>query len=171
VARWHRTDRLSAMWFAGVPIAVLGYAVLCRLALPSNTVVRLMLVGPVAGACLLWRLVEQYGATSPQTWAGALVYAFCCELYLFLFTLAMTSVTAGLLCHLSRRAMTEKEIQQYFDSREIVAARLDRLIAVGVIEEHESGLKVTTKGERLVRAFAWLRELFQHPQTDPSPSR
>src|SRR3981189_2928128 len=148
------------MWFVGallgLAIAVAGHAVLGRAPEPLMVVPRFSITGGLVGACLVWWLLNWYGVTAPQTWAGALVYAFCCELYLFLFTLAMSSVTAGLLCHLSQRDMTEKEIQKYFESREMVAARLDRLIAVGLIEERPSGLEVTPKGERLVRAFARL---------------
>jgi hypothetical protein len=156
------------MWFAGafvgLMIAIAGHAGLCRASMPLNVVTRFLIAGGLAGASLLWWLVDRYGMTAPQTWAAALVYAFCCELYIFLFTFAMSSVTANLLGRLSRCGMTDADIEQLYDSRHMVATRLDRMIAVGLIKEDSAGLSLTAKGTRMVAVFRHLRELFGHPQ-------
>jgi hypothetical protein len=156
------------MWFVGVllalVIAMVGHAGLCRASMPLNVVTRFLITGGLIGAGLVWWLISRYGATAPQTWAGALVYAFCCELYVFLFTFAMSSVTANLLNNLSRCDMTDTEIEKLYDSRHMVATRLDRLVAVGLIEERPTGLRLTTEGERMVRTFRRLRDFFRHPQ-------
>jgi hypothetical protein len=156
------------MWFVGallgLAIAVVGHAVLGRVPVPLSVVTRFLITGGLVGACLVWWLLSWYGVTAPQTWAGVLVYAFGCELYVFLFTLAMSSVTANLLTNLLRRSMTEMEIEQLYDSRDMVAARLDRLVAAGVLKEHPDGLRPTTEGMRMVRTFRQLRGLFRHSQ-------
>src|SRR5436190_3813349 len=119
------------MWFVGtllgLMVAVVGHAILCRAPIPLNRVTRYLLVGGLVGVCLVWWLVFRYGVAAPQAWAGAAVYAFCGELYVFLFTFAMSSVTANLLAKLSRHDMTDQEIEQLYDSRQMVATRLDRL--------------------------------------------
>jgi hypothetical protein len=102
--------------------------------------------------------------TAPQTWAAALVYAFCCELYIFLFTFALSSITANLLGRLSRCNMTDRDIEQFYDSRHMVATRLDRLVAVGLLEEGQAGLRLTTEGARMVSTFRLLRGFFRHRQ-------
>jgi hypothetical protein len=156
------------MWFVGallgLMIAVGGHAGLCRMSIPLNGVTRFLVTGGVVGACLVWWLVNRYGAIAPQTWAAASLYAFGCELYVFLFTFAMSSVTANLLNNLSRCDMTDTEIEKLYDSRHMVATRLDRLVAVGLIEERPTGLRLTTEGERMVRTFRRLRDFFRHPQ-------
>ena len=156
------------MWFVGallgLMIAMVGHAGFCRASVPLNVVTRFLLVGGLVAVCLVWWLFNRYGATAPQTWAGALVYAFCCELYVFLFTFAMSSITANLLAKLLRSDMTDTDIEQLYDSRHMVATRLDRLVAVGLIDERPTGLRLTTEGTRMVRTFRWLRGLFRHPQ-------
>jgi hypothetical protein len=155
------------MWlfdtFFAVAITVIGHAGLCRVSMPLNVVARFLVTGGVVGACLVWRLLVSYGTAAPQTWAGALTFAFACEFYLFLFTLAITSVSANLLAHLSRRAMTNLDIEQLYDSRQMVAARLDRLIAGGLLAEGPTGLRLTAEGARTVRTFRRLRDFFRHP--------
>jgi hypothetical protein len=157
------------MWFVGallaLIVAVVGHAGLCRASIPLNVVTRFLITGGLVGAGLVWWLLGRYGATAPQTWAGAMVYAFCCELYIFLFTFAMSSITANLVAKLSRCDMTDTDIEQLYESRQMVATRLDRLIAVGLIMEHTGELTLTAQGERVVRVFRRLRALFQHPQS------
>jgi hypothetical protein len=46
----------------------------------------------------------------------------------------------------------------------MVATRLDRMIAVGLIKETPAGLCLTPKGARMVGVFRHLRQLFGHPQ-------
>jgi hypothetical protein len=98
-----------------------------------NIVFRFVIVGGVLGLVWTWWLYGNFGL-APQFWAGVLVYGLCCELYVFLFTLAMSSISANLLVSLSRRAMTAAEIEQLYDSRAMVSSRIDRLVAVGLFE-------------------------------------
>jgi hypothetical protein len=156
------------MWFAGafagLMIAIAGHAGLCRASMPLNVVTRFLIAGGLAGVCFLWWLVDRYGMTAPQTWAAALVYAFCCELYIFLFTFAMSSITANLMGRLSRCNMTDADIEELYDSRHMVATRLDRLVVIGLVDEGPAGLRLTTEGARLARIFRRLRRLFGHPE-------
>jgi hypothetical protein len=156
------------MWFVGailsLMIAVVGHAGFCRVSMSLNVVTRFLISGGLVGVCLVWWLLNRYGATAPQAWAGALVYAFCCELYIFLFTFAMSSITANLVGRLSRCDMTDKDIEQFYDSRHMVATRLDRLVAIGLVDEQPAGLRLTSGGARMVRTFRLLRGVFRHPQ-------
>jgi hypothetical protein len=156
------------MWFVGalfgLVVAAMGHAALCRASMPLNIVTRFLITGGLVGAGLVWWLFNTYGLAAPQAWAGAVVYAFSCELYVFLFTFAMSSITANLIARLSRSDMTDSDIEKLYDSRHMVATRLDRLVAVGLIEDLPSGLRLTTEGTRMVTTFRWLRDFFRHPQ-------
>jgi hypothetical protein len=77
--------------------------------------------------------------------------------------MAMTSVAANLLANLARRDMTDADIEQLYDSRDMVAARLDRLIAGGLLADDGSGLQLTAEGQRMVSLFRRLRGSFRHP--------
>jgi hypothetical protein len=145
--------------FAG---AVVAHAIICRLPVGLNIVFRFVIVGGVLGLAWTWWLYGTFGL-APGFWAGVLVYGLCCELYVFLFTLAMSSISANLLVSLSRRAMTAAEIERLYDSRAMVASRIDRLIAVGLFEETAAGLALTAKGTRMVLTFGRLRAFFRHP--------
>jgi hypothetical protein len=145
--------------FAG---AMVGHAILCRLPVGLNIVFRFVVVGGVIGLVWAWWLYGNFGL-APQFWAGVLVYGLCCELYVFLFTLAISSVSANLLVSLSRRAMTAAELEQLYDSRTMVSARIDRLVGIGLFDETAAGLELTSKGARMVRTFGWLRAFFRHP--------
>jgi hypothetical protein len=142
--------------------AVIAHAVVCRLPIGLNIVFRFVLVGGVLGLAWTWWLYGTFGL-APQFCAGVLVYGLCCELYVFLFTLAMSSISANLLVSLSRRAITTAEIEQLYDSRAMVSSRIDRLVAVGLFDETPAGLELTAKGARTVRTFGRLRTFFRHP--------
>lgn len=163
------------MWLVGTLLffgfAVLAHAGLSRVQLPLNVVLRLLIVGGIIGVGLAWGLLENYGIAAPQTWAGLLIYGFCCELYVFLFTLAMSSVSANLLVNLLQRKMTSSDIERLYDSRQMVEARLDRLIGAGLLAETSNRLRPTPKGVRMVRIFSRLRAFFRHlPSTISSPA-
>jgi hypothetical protein len=155
------------MWLASALLcmiaAVAGHAILCRAPLPPNNVLRFLIVGGLAGGGLVWWLVQSYGVAAPQMWAGLLSYGLLCELYIFLFTLAMSSISANLLANLLRRKMTDDDIGRLYDSRRMVASRLDRLVAVGLLNETSEGLRLTPKGARMVRIFHRLKGFFRHP--------
>jgi hypothetical protein len=156
------------MWLVGtllaLTIAMVAHAVLCRASMPLNSVTQFVITASLVSSCLLWWLFDRYGVTAPQTWAGATVYALCCEFYVFLFTFAMSSITANLLSNLSRRDMTDTDIEKIYESRHMVATRLDRLVAIGLVDEGPTGLRLTAAGARMVRAFRLLRSLFRHPR-------
>jgi hypothetical protein len=143
--------------------AVAAHAVSCRVPASLNIVFRFVVVGGVFGLLWVWWLADRFGLAAPQFWCGVLVYGLCCELYVFLFTLAMSSISANLLVSISRQDMTSAEIDKLYDSRAMVSSRIDRLVAVGLFDETPAGLVLTEKGRRTVRTFGRLRRFFRHP--------
>ena len=81
---------LAALYFVA---AVALHAIWCRLSTRLSVVVKFVLVGGATGLVLIGHLIG-IGGLSTGTLAGALVYALACELYIFLFTLILSSVSA-----------------------------------------------------------------------------
>ena len=65
-------------------VAIAGHAVLCRLPLRGNFVVKFLLVGGLLGVALGAHEVLSHGLAI-EAWTALLLYAFACELYIFLF--------------------------------------------------------------------------------------
>ena len=154
------------MWYVatiGIHLAAVAmHSVICRLPFRGNSVVRFLIVGGVFGVGLIMLVIRLYGL-SPEALAAVLVYAFLCELYLFLFTLAMSSVSATLLMTMAKAKLTQAEIDRLYDSERMVTQRLKRLVAAGFLRQTTDGLQLTPKGSRLVAAFDAMRRFFRHP--------
>ena len=163
------------MWLiyllVALAVALLAHAVLSRAAPGVNTVVGFLSVGSVAGIGLLGVLASHYGATSMQTVSALALYAFLCELYIFLFTLAMSSISANLLVRLDRGGLTEQEIDRLYDSSKMVDERIGRLLATTLLKEEPSVLTPTPEGIRLLRILDRLRLFFRHDGAPASKAK
>lgn len=139
-----------------------GHAIACRLPIRTDRVVRFVVVGGVTGTTLIWIMGIRYGLFAPQTSAALLAYALACEIYIFLFTMTISSISANLLIKLSERELTITDINNVYDSGKMVAQRLHRLVSTGFLRDSESGVTVTKKGQRLTAALGLLRSFFRH---------
>jgi uncharacterized protein YacL len=145
--------------------ALAAHATLSRTAKGLNRVVGFLIVGSTAGFGLLAALASRYGAASIQMLSALALYAFLCELYIFLFTLAMSSISANLLVRLDRGGLTEDEIDRLYDSSKMVDGRIGRLMATHLLTEESSTLVPTAEGTRLLRILDRLRRFFRHERT------
>ena len=104
------------------------------------------------------------GWTPQSALTALLVYVFLCELYLFLFTLAASSVSASLLLSLAVVSeSTESEIDRTYSSQHMVAVRLGRLERAAFLERRpEGGYVLTSRGRAAMRLFKVLRSFFGH---------
>jgi hypothetical protein len=121
-----------------------------------------MLIG-CPGGILLGLSLSVRAQPWVQILSSLLVYALICELYLFLFTLTISSVSANLLLALRRKALTEEELEEQYDSRKMVAQRLARLEAVGLLGRSGDTLRPTPSGLRATARWAAFRRFFRHP--------
>jgi hypothetical protein len=129
---------------------------------PRNRVRSFLLIGCPVGILLglsLWMCAQP----RIQILSSLLVYALICELYLFLFTLTISSVSANLLLALRRQALTEVELEEQYDSRKMVAQRLARLEALGLLGRNSDRLRPTLSGLRATARWSAFRRFFRHP--------
>jgi len=142
-------------------LAVLLHGVTTHIFLRVDSVRRFLMVGVPVGAGLLVVSALTFGFRTFGL-AQVALYAFLCELYMFLFTLVVSSVSATILILLRRGPISESTLKAAYDPQGMVRLRLERLIKQGLITKVAEGYAVTAAGARLHRAFSALRRFFRH---------
>ena len=94
--------------------------------------------------------------------SAGLIYAFGCELYLFLSTFSLASISSNILAELRLGPLTEGELARRYASERMVRLRIERLLAAGLMVEADGAFQLTPKGAHLVGIFERLRALFGH---------
>ena len=159
------------MWLFGSFFALIGtialHAIAARLFSTKNRIVLFMAIGFPIGLALGMTMGSHFGWFATQTFAALALFAFLCELYLFLFTLALASISANLLVTLRAGAMDHESIEKLYDSRGMVVTRFNRLVSTGLIQLRSLGVEaegyeVTPRGERLLGILNTLRRIFKH---------
>lgn len=142
------------------------HAAACRLGLRADRVIRFLAGGAAMGLLLLLLTSKRYGWFAVETVAALLVYASLCELYLFLFTMTISSISANLLVRLRSGDMTLSEIEQRYDSQKMVRDRLDRLEGTGFLRYDGGRILIAGKGARFLSVFRSLRRFFRHADVE-----
>lgn len=153
-----------ALALVGFALAVLLHGLAMRVPLRLDSVRRFLLIGVPLGAALVAVSLARFGPTIPGI-AAILLYALLCELYIFLFTLVLSSVSATMLIMLRRAPVQASALASVYEPREMVNLRLDRLRKNGLVERASGHFCLTGKGERLHRMFSILRRFFGHEST------
>jgi hypothetical protein len=146
--------------------AVTGQFLAARFQIGRGLVARFLLVGGTVGCVMVACLARTYGS-SIEFWAGMLVYAFACELYIFLGTLVDSSVSVSLLLALRHGSASRAELDRRSSGRAMVASRLERLCESGLLGHSDDGYTVTRRARWLLRLFRALRFFF-HRRTLPT---
>ncbi len=162
-ARQLPEPRLMALAIAVLTLlaAVLIHALVMRLSPPLGSVAAFVAVAFAGAVALAAILLRQMGIAA-ETIAALLTYAFGCELYLFLSTFSLASISSNILAELRQRSLSEEELAHRYASERMARLRIERLLAAGLIEEKAGTLSLTPKGARTVRIFERLRALFGH---------
>lgn len=144
-------------------IAVFFHGIFSRISILEGitSVKKFVIVSGIAGLLLTILLYQDYGLT-PDILSCLLVYAFFCELYIFMFTMTIGSISANLLFSLLKQPLTLKEINGLYNSQKMVNNRIERLISAELIEESPEGLVLTAQGLKLATIFNYFSSFFQH---------
>ena len=92
--------------------------------------------------------------------AALALYLFLCELYIFVFTMGLSSISAKVLILLFTRGVSFSEIEAMYDTSGMVEHRVKRLIAVGLLDQRGNHWRLTGRGRRLIRVFGMLQRFF-----------
>lgn len=145
-------------------VAILLHGLVVRLALRVDSVRRFLLVGFPIGIFVVASAFALFGMTI-RGFAAIFLYAFLCELYMFVFTLVLSSVSATMLIMLRRRSVKASAFTSAYDPREMVFLRLERLLRNGFVERVDGRLAVTSKGMTVHKAFKRLQQFLGHTPT------
>ena len=161
------------MWLIAVPVAfaacVALHAIAVRIFPRLNRPVSFLLIGSPVGLAMLVAVASRYGVTTTQLVGALVTYAFVCELYLFLFSSALTSISMNLLVRLLSRPLSDAEIAEIYDSRRMVARRIERLVATGLLRTPECGrYQVSARGEKLLCMLGALTRFFRNDPSMPA---
>jgi len=146
---------------AAFALAVLLHGLAMRVPMTLDSVRRFLMVGIPLGLGLTAFSLSRFGPTLPG-FAAILLYAMLSELYMFCFTLVLSSVSATMLILLRQGPVQASALASVYEPREMVKLRLDRLIKTGFIERASGRFCMTRKGERLHLIFTRLRKFFGH---------
>lgn len=151
------------MWIASglcaFAAAVLISAIIVRLPGLARPVPIFVLIGGIIGFLFTGYSLWRYGPDATVI-SSALVYAFFCELYLFLFTLAGNSVSLRLLTEVSTRKLRAADIAAYYQADAMVERRFAQLRTAGLVGGDAGAMILTRQGQLLVGAFKALRAMF-----------
>ena len=140
---------------------VLLHALWCRVSARPSVVVKFFAVGGATGLALLGHLLAVEGLTH-RTLAGLLIFGLASELYIFCFTLIISSVSAIWLRRLYRGGIEEDALAEAYSPTWMVETRLDRLVENGFLVRTDDGYRLTEKGRGLIGTFGRLRAIFKH---------
>jgi len=142
-------------------LAVFLHGIAMRVPLRMDVVRRFLLVGvPIGGALVIFSIAG-LGVTIPA-FAAILLYALLCELYIFCFTLVLSSVSATMLIILRQGPIDASALSATYDPHEMVQLRIERLVRNGFIERDNERLTMTKKGMNLHGTFTALGRFFAH---------
>lgn len=142
-------------------LAIGAHALLSRLKFVANSVIRFVLTGGILGLVLSVHMCAIYGLTLSSL-ASLVLYAFVCELYIFLFTLVMSGISARLLIILLTNPLTLEELEAVYNTTGMVEWRLKRLLLEGLLERGENQWRLSKKGLWLMQFFVSLKRFFGH---------
>lgn len=136
------------------------HATLRRVAPAGNSVVQFLGVA-VLGAGALAMILPLTAASGLECLTALSLLTFCCELYLFLFTFAISSVSiAMLLAHTGRAP--RPETGEPTGEAPAPAGRVRRRLESRLLVRTSAGYALTSSGRAIVRVCQRLRDFFRH---------
>ena len=153
---------MSWLWLTvgAFVLALVGQAVLVHQFKRRHAIVALVGIGVPIGLGLVALLFANYSID--RSIAGTLLYAFACEVWMFILSVTFSSFAAKLMLLLRQRPLTLVEIDRLSDHRTIIQDRMNWLADIGAAIKQDGLLVPTGGGRRLTAAFAACRSFFGH---------
>ncbi len=153
------------MWLVYPSVALAAAIGLNAAAIPlhliDNAIVRFAVIAAGVGSFLFAGLYVFYGF-GIETVAAIFMYSFGCQLYVFLFTLVLSSVSVNIMLRLKRGTLTERQLNEIYDSATMAELRVNRLLKNNLVAYDSGRIAATTRGRRLASMFDRFRKLFGH---------
>jgi hypothetical protein len=151
----------SALSLACFGAALALHALASRFGLIRPAIRRYIVIFGGAGVALLGAILFA-GLPATEALAAVLAYGFLVELYLFMFTLSLGSVSVKILRLLRVTPLTRDEIEARYAPEQMVDIRLHRLVVSGFIVRSDDVFRLTRKGRSVRFAIDRVRGLLHH---------
>jgi hypothetical protein len=153
------------MWaviaLAALLSAIAVNAICARLQAFPHALLRFVSLAGI-GAGLLWFVLwTMYGA-GIELVAGLLGYALGCELYVFLFTLPLSSVSVNIMSRLRSTGLSDQQLEEIYGGSDMIRMRIDRLLQSGFLTSSHGLIQATSRGAYTTWLFLWIRRMFRH---------
>ena len=145
---------------AAFVFAIFGQSLILRVTPLRNGMVAFVVAGVPIGLALMAMSLPRLPAD--RAMAGTLLYAFLCEVWMFIFSATFSSISANLILHLRKGSLCLADIDHIYDNREMIQRRITWLNHIGAVVARDGQLTPTEKGRRLARLFDALRGFFGH---------
>jgi hypothetical protein len=150
---------LGAPSLAAFAFAVIVHAAWARSSARINPIAAFCASGLVLGLMLAAWLLRQYGLSIAMA-ADLSLYAFLCELYIFLFTFVISSLSIEILMQL--RPGAKRRTTASAAGSDLTNGRLLALETNGFLVSRNGMPTLTRKGKSAVAAYRALRGFFRH---------
>lgn len=90
------------------------------------------------------------------------IYIFFAELYLFLITFSLSSISANILVKLFYKQMSIDELEAMYSGEYMSQQRIVRLTQVNLVKEKNGVIYLTDRGLFLIKLMSVLRSIFCH---------
>lgn len=146
--------------------AALLHCLAKRLRPELNTVILFCALGGIGGAILLLLITQIYGLAFYTVLAAITFYAFMCELYIFLITFVIGSISVWiLLTHLNSNFATAFTEQSPADCAAMTNQRLDRMVQTKLLSYSNGVYKLTPKGRLIMILLLKIVKFFHHSES------
>ncbi|PWU09367.1 MAG: hypothetical protein C5B47_03515 [Verrucomicrobia bacterium] len=125
----------------------------------QNRVFSFLSCGFFVGGIFLAILLKM--RSSLEALEAAVIYAFACELYIFLFTFVIGSISVVILIQLKEDGCLP-EFQAETADDNFIGGRIQRMLELGILGKEGEHLRLTVRGRILLRAYKVLRSFFRH---------
>lgn len=154
------------MWFllslAALALAIGLHAALARISPAGNRVRQFMSAGGLSGGALILLFGSRPDMPLHFRLAGVLFYAFGCELYIFLFTFVISSVSVALLlARLGHRDQPDTGSPSP-NPTQMVERRLVGMAAAGLLEYRGGRFYLNRRSRFVLACYRVLRRFFRH---------
>jgi len=153
-------------WYYSTLIAFITtiaiHSVFCRYFILFDRVIKFIAVFIPIWICLATVLASKYGLFTLPTFTGILTYSFLCELYVFLFTMILSSISTNILYRLSNGQLSLDKAIDMYSSSDMVENRITRLIESGFLTKTGDKLLPTPKAVKLMYLFIVAKKIFKH---------
>ena len=115
-------------------LAVITHAILIRIFPLTGRLVLFIISGSLLGLGLVALIVTEYRFFSVQLFSAICMYSFLCELYIFVFSSLLSSISMNILSMLYGHRKESIDITKIYSGEKMVSIRLARLTKLGMLK-------------------------------------